>query len=173
MSMEQLIEESKRGNQEAFHSLYSQLSDKVFLFIRARAQSRDDALDILQETFLDFWQNLSRFTFMSEGALYAFLYRIVSRKLSRLYLFNFKSIPIDLCDDIGTDETGSEEKSEALHAFGHLSDLTKKDREVMELRYIAGLPFPEIAKLLEVGESAVKVRHHRAMEKLKRILHHE
>ena len=51
-----------------------------------------------------------------------------------------------------------------------LEKLSLRDREVVDLRYFAGLPFAEIANMLGDNESAVKVRHHRAIRKLQSFL---
>ena len=41
------------------------------------------------------------------------------------------------------------------------------DREVLGLRYLDQLAFDEIAAVLEIGLSAVKMRHLRALERLR------
>ena len=45
--------------------------------------------------------------------------------------------------------------------------LTPPDREVLVMRYLEDLTFPEIAAILEVGESAAKMRHLRAIERIR------
>jgi RNA polymerase sigma-70 factor (ECF subfamily) len=164
-----LIEESKRGNPEAFRGLYNRLSEKVFAFTRSRCRTRDDALDVLQETFIDFWEKIPSFSYSSERALYAYLYTIASRKISRLYRFSFrKTVSIDDLEDVvGETAHDVEEKTEFSLLLSLLQRMSERDREVLELRYVAGLSFADIADLREEKETTVKVRHHRALERLK------
>jgi RNA polymerase sigma-70 factor (ECF subfamily) len=51
-----------------------------------------------------------------------------------------------------------------------LALLGETDREVLVLRYLEGLPLREVAAVLGIGESAVKMRHVRALERLRALL---
>ncbi len=51
-----------------------------------------------------------------------------------------------------------------------LARLGEADREVLVLRYLEQLPLREVAAVLGVGESAVKMRHFRALERLRALL---
>ena len=175
--LENLIRRAQEGNTEAFHELYDELSSKTFLFIRARTRTREDALDMFQETFIEFWKSLPQFSFVSEPALYAFLYTLARRKISRHYRAWFwqKEIPIEDENDIiiiFTEDDDETLRAESKFLLGKLRALSKKDREVLELRYLAGLPFGDIAVLVGDSENALKVRHHRALIKLKQIYEH-
>lgn len=54
-----------------------------------------------------------------------------------------------------------------------LARLSVADREVLVLRYLEQLPTAEIAAVLGIGESAVKMRHRRALDRLSRLLGEE
>jgi RNA polymerase sigma-70 factor (ECF subfamily) len=51
-----------------------------------------------------------------------------------------------------------------------LGALAEADREVLVLRYLEGMTTAEIAAVLDLGESAVKMRHRRALDRLSRAL---
>jgi RNA polymerase sigma-70 factor (ECF subfamily) len=51
-----------------------------------------------------------------------------------------------------------------------LRRLTPPDSEILVMRYLEDLSFPEIAEILGMGESAAKMRHLRAIEKIRLIL---
>jgi len=166
---EAVINMSKEGDEEAFHKLYDEYVGRVFMFIRSRVSSREDALDITQDVFVDFWKGLSRFQFENEIKLWNLILTIASRKISRFY--RFRKVTASL-DDIETTLPAEENLSvmdrEILQTL--LEKLSLRDREVVDLRYFAGLPFAEIANMLGDNESAVKVRHHRAIRKLQSFL---
>ena len=48
--------------------------------------------------------------------------------------------------------------------------LISPDREILVMRYLEDLSFSEIAAILEIGESAAKMRHLRAIEKICSVL---
>ena len=48
--------------------------------------------------------------------------------------------------------------------------MDEADREVLGLRYLDQLAFDEIAMVLEIGLSAAKMRHYRALERLRGLL---
>ncbi len=158
------------SNQAQFWLIYEETNKPVFNLIRTRVASRDDALDILQDVFVDFWKALKRgkFAYKSDPELLGFLYLIAKRKIARFYLFRRFTLSLDDIEE--GEETAAGERGELLLA---LSKLGKDDREVLDLRYFSGLSFGEIARLLDKNESAIKVRHHRAMRKLKDILGYE
>jgi RNA polymerase sigma-70 factor (ECF subfamily) len=51
-----------------------------------------------------------------------------------------------------------------------LERLAPPDREILVMRYLEEVTFPDIAAILEIGESAAKMRHLRAIEKIRSVL---
>ena len=174
MSFEALISDSSRGDERAFRSLYSHLADRVFKFIRSRTANRDDALDITQDTFTDLWRALSkagsRFEYQGESQLVAFIYTIASRKLARYYRFRRVHVSLEDIADIVPDETEFGHSQEMADVAAAVSKMSKNDQEIIQFRYIAGLPFAEIAELTGESENTLKVRHHRAIARLRNLL---
>lgn len=157
-------------DQTQFRLIYEDTRRAVFGLIRTRVGSRDDCLDILQDVYIDFWKALKRgkFSFRSDPELLGFLYLIAKRRIAKFYLFRRFTISLD--DIEPRTEDKGEERLEIILALRKLGDA---DREVVNLHYFLGLKLREIASLLNKDESAIKVRHHRAMRKLKEILGYE
>jgi RNA polymerase sigma-70 factor (ECF subfamily) len=61
-------------------------------------------------------------------------------------------------------------QEEAARVQAALARLAEGDREVLVLRYLEGLSNLDIAAALEVSEGAVKMRHLRALERLRGLL---
>lgn len=171
-TLEVLIAESAKGNTLVFKDLYDRLTDRIFSYVRSRARSREDTLDITQEVFVDFWKSLGTFEYISEAKLYGFLYTVAARRISKHYRFSRPQTSLDEIGDVFADEHDTVSAVEALRAVDSLKRLNDTDRKLIGLRYYSGLPFAEIADILGKSENAVKVRHHRAIEKLQRIFHH-
>jgi RNA polymerase sigma-70 factor (ECF subfamily) len=51
-----------------------------------------------------------------------------------------------------------------------LAQMERPDRTILELRYFERLPLAEIAELLAIGPSAVKMRHRRALKRFRDLL---
>lgn len=175
-STEWMIQESAAGDAGAFRLLFERFYAELFRFAYSRVERREDALDILQEVFIDLWIALRKggFAYSSEIKFRGFLYTIIRRKLARTYHAKSRSSYVSIEESEGALSYKQEgEAGEIAIVMKAVRKLPAEDREVISLRYFSGLQFQEIAELLNKGESAVKVRHHRALEKLKNMLHYE
>ncbi|MEK7227985.1 MAG: RNA polymerase sigma factor [Patescibacteria group bacterium] len=173
LELQSLVSSAQAGDEESFRVLYSMLSPRVFRFIRPRAKSREDALDVLQETFIDFWKGMSRFSYQGDSSLDAFLYRIASRKLSRVFRLWKREVSLESLGDVADVEGQESDHGAVLDVVKALQSLKSVDKEILILRHIEGQSFSNIATLLGHTENALKVRHHRALSRLKQTLHYE
>lgn len=164
--MQGLVSAAKGGDPEAFHMLYSALSPRLFRFIRPRARNREEALDVLQETFIDFWKGLSSFAYQSDTALNAFLYRIATRKIGRIFRLWRVHSTLESIEDAVVDASPAPEGA-ALDVASALAEMKSTDREILSLRHIEGMSFAEISQLLGESKNALKVRHHRAIARIR------
>src|SRR3989338_57770 len=173
MRLEWMVRDCIDGNKQCFRLLYDATKDGVFRLVRARVGSRDEALDILQDTYLDLWRALSggKFVYHSDGEFLAFLCAIARRKTARFYRFRPANVSLEDMEDLAAESQVDE--AETLHVLSSLNKLPSLDREVMRLRYFEGLELKEIARLLKTGEDAIKTRHHRAIAKLRKLLGYE
>ena len=73
-----LIEECRKGNNKAQYSLYNQYSKAMFNLAYRILNNREDAEDILQETFVDCFRYIDSFRF--ESTFGAWLKKILVNK---------------------------------------------------------------------------------------------
>lgn len=173
LELQSLVSSAQAGDKESFRVLYSMLSPRVFRFIRPRAKSREDALDVLQETFIDFWKGLSRFSYQGDTSLDAFLYRIANRKLGRIFRSWKRDVSLESLEDVVDFREEGNSKELVTDVALALQSLKSIDREILTLRYMEGHSFSEISMLLGQNENMLKVRNHRAISRLKQKLHYE
>jgi RNA polymerase sigma-70 factor (ECF subfamily) len=149
--------------------IFERTKDDLFHLIRARVGEREDALDIFQEVYVEFWKALQSksFVYRSDPELLGFLYVIAKRRIAKFYRFRRLTLSLDDLEIGLEDKAETEDKVLLLTAIEKLNEL---DREVVRLHYFSGLGFKEIGSLLNRGENAIKVRHHRAISRLKEIL---
>jgi len=158
-----LIKESARGNRETFRVLFEHLQDRLFRYSLSRVTSREDALDVVQESFVDLWRALSRFRYRSEEEFYGFVFTIVKRRLVKYYRARRNSVPLD---DTFIDENFFLPREDYRYLNQWITHLKPVHQEILRLRYWSDLSFKDIAVTLAMSEGAAKVSHHRALKKL-------
>jgi RNA polymerase sigma-70 factor (ECF subfamily) len=170
-----LVEQARRDDFEAFATLVTQTEAKTYNHLLRMVGNPEDAKDLLQETYLSAYKNLS--SFKGESAFSTWVYRIATNHaLMRLRKKNPETVGLDKIP-IPTHE---ELKSRTISdwALNPREAVLKKEvrqlldeaiqalpptyRAVVVLRDIDGLSTAEAARVLEISEGAVKTRLHRA-----------
>jgi RNA polymerase sigma-70 factor (ECF subfamily) len=155
----------------AFRELYEHLVDKVFNYVKYRTSGDEDALDITQEVFVDLYKGLASFTYESTPQFYSFVFVITKRKLAKWYEHTKTNLnqQADALDErtIAAAAPDSETKDEIDRA---LAQLESETRDIIVLHHWSRYSFKEIALLIHMNESAVRVRHHRALKTLSALI---
>ena len=168
-TLQWMVLESTKGDTQAFRFLYEECKDGLFAYIRRRVGTREDALDILQDTFTEVWKCFKDkgFAYSSDPEFMGFITTIARRRIARFYRFRMPTVSLE---DL---EIADEEREGISDILKAIEKLNSSDQELVRLHYFEGLPFKAIARLLESQENTIKVRHHRAIAKLKEILGYE
>lgn len=169
-----LIHKSALGNSDCFRLVYEHLIDKVFAFVRYRTNSEDDAADLTQEVFIDVYKALPGFTYASNEQFYGFVFTITKRKLAKYYADKHTKAAKtthEFIEENYNELVSSPESS--LDMSDALQTLDETTREIIVLHHWSRYSFPEIATLIHMTESAVRVRHHRALKLLSASLYSE
>lgn len=165
-----LIEECRKGNSKAQFRLYEQYSKAMFNLAYRILNNREDAEDILQESFVDCFRNLNSFRF--ESTFGAWLKKILVNKCinhikkKKIDLALYETLPENIHEDEPEDdlvyETGKIFKSIELLPDGY--------RIILTLYLLEGYDHGEISQILGISESTSKSQYSRAKEKLKGML---
>ena len=150
------------------------LKDKLFRLALRITLNREDAEDIVQDTLVKVWRELQRDTTIDNLEAFSLT---VCRRLC-LDLKNKKetqNIPFDqqIHDRPDVSPLPSErlEKDERLTQLHQLIDsLPEKQRTAVQLRDIEERSYKEIADIMQISESDVKVNIFRARKKIKESL---
>jgi RNA polymerase sigma-70 factor (ECF subfamily) len=177
----ELVEQSRRGNGEAFSTLVNQYDRNIYRLAMNITGNREDAEDVLQEAFLKAYTNLDRF--QGNSRFYTWLVRIaVNEALMKLRKRRGdRSVSLD--EPITTDDNqvmpreiedwddDPEERYAKTELRGILNEaiesLEPQFRMVVVLRDVEQLSTEETAKLLELSVPAVKSRLLRGRLKLR------
>jgi RNA polymerase sigma-70 factor (ECF subfamily) len=154
----------------AFEQLYLRYADRLYRYAAGLSGSTSLADDVVSDTMMAAFEQLGGFD-PSRGSFAGWLFTIARRRvaddrrrLSRLRraLSRHGPNPTD-DDDPLLDIIRSEDAARVRAALTHLSN---NDRDVLLLRFVADLPGPEIATVLNISPGAVRVRLHRALGRL-------
>jgi RNA polymerase sigma-70 factor, ECF subfamily len=192
-----LLSDAARGDAGAVRSLLEQHRDRLRRMIAVRLDRRLaprlDASDVVQEALADAAKRLPDYLRDRPMPFYPWLYRLAADRLAVTHRNHITSAVravgreerIDgpghydmtvtrLVDRLEANDTtpgrraAREERRRMLTAA--IEQLDQADREVLGLRYLDQLAFDEIAAVLDIGLSAVKMRHLRALERLRVVL---
>lgn len=174
---------AKSGDGDAFRVLVERHSRKLFRLAYRLTGDEQDAEDIVQETFLRAYRNLSLFD--ERAGFGTWLFRIASNysvdllraRQARLS----RSVPVH--HDSSEDSPGVEVVAEAplpdrLAFSGQiherlqqaLTELSPRERTAFALRHFEGHTIEEISGMLKIGINATKHSIFRAVQKLRRAL---
>lgn len=168
-ALKEVITRAGAGDRDAFRHVFDLASDKVFRYLMSQLQNREDAHDLLQETFIDLWKGLRKFRYQSDDEFWGFLFLIARRKVYAYRKIPNKTVLVDgdEFDALIPEELHDHPEYED-YRFLHrtLATLGAKSKEILTLRYWSDLSFAEIAVVAGISEGAAKVRHHRALREL-------
>ncbi|WP_158961823.1 RNA polymerase sigma factor [Myroides fluvii] len=161
------------GNTSLFGILYDRYGQKVYQKCLGFAESRDAAEDLTQDVFVKLYLNLKSFRGESKFStwLYSFTYNhcvnysksILKRQRDNVELQE-EAMYVSTADEEVTDEEiFSLTVGKLQEALGLIDP---EDKIVLLMKYQDDKSIKEIAQLLELGESAVKMRLHRAKKKI-------
>lgn len=177
-SDEALVALAAGGDDRAFETLVERYQDRVYR-LACRLTSETEAPDVLQETFLQVYRNLSAFRGASRAGTW--IYRIATnaclmhrrtraRKPTEsleafLPRFDEAGIHVDTPEQLQITSTLEERLDRATlaaHARLAIARLPDLYREAFVLRDLEELPTAEVAETLGIEPAAVRQRVHRA-----------
>ena len=157
--------------QETFADAYEEFSDSLFRHCYIRVSSRDEALDITQETFMKTWDYMQKGNQVKN--VKGFLFKTLNNLIIDWYR---KKKPEALEDEVAVqlpDEHHSKDphiEAEGKWALSLLDSLDEKHRTVVAMRLVEGFSPKEIAAMLGERENTVSVRIHRGIATLRALV---
>jgi RNA polymerase sigma-70 factor (ECF subfamily) len=177
----ELVEAARGGDAEAFTTLVNQYDRNIYRLALNITGNPEDAEDVLQETFLKAYANLSRF--QGDSRFYTWIVRIaVNEALMKLRKRKSdRSVSLDEPVETGEDEPMPREvvdwdenpeqryARQELHEIlsTALNELEPAFRIVVYLRDVENLSTEETAEMLDLSVPAVKSRLLRGRLKLR------
>lgn len=172
-ALEALLLRLARGDEEALEVLYRALAPRIYSLLLRILESREEAEEVLQDTFLKLCREAWRYD-PGRGDPTTFAYAI-ARNLALSRLRRRRRLPprADLDPDdpegdreaaLGFQEGGHEDRVVAKQA---LESLSPEERRLLEEAFYLGLSHRELAQRHNLPLGTVKARIRRALLKLR------
>jgi RNA polymerase sigma-70 factor (ECF subfamily) len=189
-----LIQSARNGNPDALGRLLDNYGSYLKLLARVqidrRLQGKVDPSDVVQETFLQAQRGFERFRGVTEPELLGWLRKILAARLSKLvrrfYGTQRRDVRLEheldqaldrssvAVQALGTSQSSPSKQAvrreEAAWLADALARLPVDYREVIVLRQLEELSFPEVAQRMERSQGSVKQLWMRALVALRRLL---
>jgi RNA polymerase sigma-70 factor, ECF subfamily len=151
----------------AFDELYRSSRDDVYAYAAGLLRDRAAAEEVTATAFERAYRKRSRFD-PSRGNVRAWLFGIArNAALDELRRRNRQAeLTVDPIDASSVDAERSEQR---LILVAALEKLDARERELIALKFFAGLSNAEIATVLKASESNAGTRLHRAVTKLREV----
>jgi len=149
----------------AFGALYDRYVDRVYRYCARRLATVEAAEDATSQTFMEALRSIGRYR-ADRATFRTWLFAIAHHVVVDQLRAHRPTSPLDADQPSGA---GDDPRSEVDELLARLPD---DQRQVIELRLV-GLTHKEIAGVLGKSHGAVRVAHHRAMERLRTLVRQE
>lgn len=164
-----LVQRAQRGDVPAFEALYKTTSGRVFALCLRMSGDRVLATEALQDVFVRVWERLGQFE--GNASFTTWLHRVCvnqlleqrrtdARREARVMPTDWTMAPANASRDTATDADTRMDLERALPR------LSEGARRVFVLHDMEGYGHAEIADMLGIAESTVRVQLHRARKQL-------
>jgi RNA polymerase sigma-70 factor, ECF subfamily len=168
-----LLEKVGQGDRQAFKDIVRLYQQKVFLLAYSILRNREDALDVVQETFMRLFQKFDAYD--RDRSFQAWLLQIAKNQSIDYYRKHhgrrrdletgqrIEDLPLAAADYRSNPE--SSELGQVLAR--NLERLGERQRMIFVMKHFNGLEYREIAQVLGISVGTVKSLHFKAVRNLK------
>jgi RNA polymerase sigma-70 factor (ECF subfamily) len=174
-----LVHLAQQGDTTSFGELYEQFFDRIYRYVSFKTGSASEAEDITGEVFVRMLESIHKFKWQGHP-FSSWLFRIAHNLVVDHFRKNGKRSIVSL------ENTTTHVEAAAVDIDGHIDTelsmgevrkamvgLTELQKEVISLRFAAGLSVAETAEAIGKKENAVKALQHAGLKKLRRLLNPE
>ena len=166
-----LVENSKSGDRNSQYQLYELYVDAMYNIGMRFLGCKEDAEDVVQDSFIDAFKNLHKFKY--ESTFGAWLKRIVINKsinhlkVKRLPLITINDHEFHLTEEVAYEKVAA---VDILKVKTGIEKLPQGYRQIINLYLLEGFDHNEISEVLGITTSTSKSQYHRAKKKLVEII---
>lgn len=168
--------QNKDTQQKAFRVLVDTFHEPLYWFIRKKVIQHEWADDVLQNTFIRAFKHIGKLD--KNSNLKNWLYRIAYNESMRLLKNEsryYHQMESENWFEMIQESPYFDISDLTEEFYGSIKTLSKKQREVFQMKYFDELSFKEISNLLLVNENTLKSNYYAAEKhiknKLKQLIH--
>lgn len=165
----ELIKQFQAGEKGAFDELVKRHYPTTFAMFSRMLREEMSANDLCQETYIKVYKGLKKFRFKSEFTtwLYRISINVANNHFKKQKVREFLSL--DRGEDPITEVSSESDFELSPYLWKAIAKLSRKQKMVLILHVFQGLPFKEVAGVMEMTENSAKVNYHYAIKNLKSI----
>jgi RNA polymerase sigma-70 factor (ECF subfamily) len=193
---DELLKSAAAGDTAAIEMLLERHRERlrrmIALRLDDRLAARLDASDVVQEALTDAARKLVDFARDRPIPFYPWLHRLAAERLAAVHRRHRRSKARSVAREeanafawpdgsaqlmvnslVANDTTPRHallREEQRRYVLAALQELAPIDREILMMHYLEELSFPEIAVILEIGEGAAKMRHLRALQRIRDLM---
>ena len=159
------IKMCQAGDKDSFRYLVERYQAEAMGHALAILADREDALDAVQEAFLDAYQALGRFDLSRE--FYPWFYTILRNRCFKLLVGRRKNVGPGLDEVMILAPVSEVLPEDRLTLERALHELSSAEREIVTLKHLDGLSYDELAERLQIPKGTVMSRLFNARKRLR------
>ncbi len=163
-----------KTQQAAFNQLVFQYQKPLYNHVRNIVLNHDDADDVLQNTFIKVFRNLSKFK--GESKLFSWIYRIATNEAltflqqkTKLHQSSSEEYLQKQTEKLQADVyfEGDEIQLKLQQA---IAQLPEKQQLVFKMKYFEEIKYEDLSEILDTSVGALKASYHHAVKKIEEYL---
>ena len=168
--MEELVEKSKKGDNQAFSELIISIENELYKIARTRLRNEEDIKEAVQETIIKSYSSIKKLR--NNRFFKTWIIKILINECNNIYRktkknnfeeYDENTVKIEATNELKT-------KIDNLDFFILIDSLNYTERIVLTLFYLEEFSTKEIAKILKEPEATIRTRLSRARNKLKKVI---
>lgn len=168
----QLIDITLTGNNQAFEELVKRHQRQIYGLALKMLRNPEDAMDVAQEVFMKAYEVLG--TFKKKSSFHTWLYRIAVNFCINHLRRDKSQHHVQLETYHAVQSAKAFENLDTMELQDELNDairnLPEKQQTTVLLRVCEGLPYKEIASILDCSVGTVKANYFHAVKNLRRFM---
>ena len=158
------IQMCRRDDREAFRYVVERYQAQAIGHAAAILGNLSDAMDAVQEAFIDAFGSLDRFD--TARKFYPWFYVLLRNRCYKLLASRKRHEAIGLEEMVILAPASGVSPEEMISLEMALMELDPEDRELITLKHLDGLSYEELAERLEIAEGTVMSRLYHARKRL-------
>ncbi len=159
-------------SEQDFIAMYDSYADAIYRYCYFRVFDKEQAQDLVQETFIRIWKCLQNGQKIEYGKTFAFTiaHNLLIDSYRKKKSLSLDSLVEEGFSPVDKSEASAETKAEINEVLQHIDKLDEKYSQVLILRFVEDLGPKDIAQIIGETENNISVRINRGLAQLREIV---